>query len=371
MDDQIIISGARQHNLKNINCVLPKNNIIVFTGVSGSGKSSLAFDTIYAEGQRRYVESLSSYARQFLGIMDKPDVDSIIGLSPAISIDQKSTSHNPRSTVGTVTEIYDYLRLLYARIGHPHCLTCGREISKLSVAQIVTMVTNQAQLQLDATKKTVFLMILSPVVRDRKGEYSGLFENLKAKGFKTIRVDGIFYEIDDDIILIKTNKHTIDVVVDKISLDHKSFRNNDTKKSILSRLSDSIEQALSLSGGLVTVGHVKDASFTFPNKPKKILTTSYSEHFSCPQCNTSIAELEPRMFSFNSPHGACPNCSGIGTISTVDATLILNPELSISEGGVMPFSRMFLHDTWFARIIKTVADQYAIDTKKPIKQLTQ
>ncbi len=371
MDDQIIISGARQHNLKNINCLLPKKKVVVFTGVSGSGKSSLAFDTIYAEGQRRYVESLSSYARQFLGIMDKPDVDNIIGLSPAISIDQKSTSHNPRSTVGTVTEIYDYLRLLFARIGHPHCPTCGREISKLSTAQIVSMVLTETQSQLtDTTKKTVFLMVLAPLIRDRKGEYSGLFENLKAKGYKTIRVDGIFYPIDDVVVLIKTNKHTIDVVVDKVSIEKKSFRDEKIKHTITSRLSDSVEQALALSGGLVTISQIKDTVFAFSEHPKKVKDTIYSEHFSCPVCNTSISELEPRMFSFNSPHGACPACGGIGFVSTVDSTLIMNPELSISEGGILPFSRMFLHDTWFARIIKTVADAYNIDTRKPIGQLT-
>ncbi len=372
MDDKIIITGARQHNLKNITCTLPKNKLVVFTGVSGSGKSSLAFDTIYAEGQRRYVESLSSYARQFLGIMDKPDVDNIIGLSPAISIDQKSTSHNPRSTVGTVTEIYDYLRLLYARIGHPHCLICGREISKLTSSQIVSKILDEAKEQITGTtKKSAFLMILSPVIRDRKGEYSGLFQNLKAKGYKTVRVDGVFYDIDDDVFLIKTNKHSIDVVVDKVTIDKPTLRHEEGKKAITSRLTDSVEQALLLSGGLVVVGSVQDAAFTFPEKPKKIHTTSYSEHFSCPVDATSIPELEPRMFSFNTPHGACPTCSGIGYVLSVDPTLMFSEELSVSEGGIRPFANMYEHDTWFSRIISTVAASTGIDIKKPIKQLTK
>lgn len=371
MENQILISGARQHNLKNITCSLPKNQLIVFTGVSGSGKSSLAFDTIYAEGQRRYVESLSSYARQFLGVMDKPYVDNIIGLSPAISIDQKSTSHNPRSTVGTVTEIYDYLRLLFSRIGHPHCPTCGREISKLSSSQIVSKIVKEMQTQTTASaKKTAFIMLLSPVVRDRKGEFGGMFANLKAKGYKTVRVDGVFYGVDEDVYLIKTNKHTIDVVVDRLSIDRKSLRDGKTLQMMTSRLTDGVEQALTLSGGLVTIGQVQDAAFSFPEKPKKVRDTMYSEHFACPVCATSIPELEPRMFSFNSPHGACPVCSGIGYVLTVDPTLIMNPELSISEGGILPFSRMFLHDTWFSRVITTVAKRYGIDTRKPIGLLS-
>lgn len=372
MDDKIIITGARQHNLKNITCELPKNKLVVFTGVSGSGKSSLAFDTIYAEGQRRYVESLSSYARQFLGIMDKPEVDNIVGLSPAISIDQKSTSHNPRSTVGTVTEIYDYMRLLYARIGHPHCTICGREISKLTSSQIVLQIVEEAKEHLARnTKKHVFLLMLSPVVRDRKGEYSGLFDNLKAKGYKTVRVDGVFYDVDDDVFLIKTNKHTIDVVVDRITIDTQSLRHEETKKLLMSRLTDSVEQALVLSGGLAVTGIVQDASFTFPEKPKKIHVTMYSEHFSCPVCATSIPELEPRIFSFNTPHGACPTCSGIGYILDVDPTLLFSEEISISEGGILPFANMFEHDTWFSRIITNVASEHGINIKKPIKELTK
>jgi len=371
MEETLHIIGARQHNLKNVECVLPKNKVIIFTGVSGSGKSSMAFDTIYAEGQRRYVESLSSYARQFLGVMDKPDVDNIIGLSPAISIDQKATSHNPRSTVGTVTEIYDYLRLLFARTGHPHCATCGREISKMSVSQIVSMVLQNTQEMMGKTvKKTSFTMVLSPVVRDRKGEFTGLFDNLRAKGFKMVRVDGVFYGLDEDVYLLKTNKHSIDVIIDRIVIEKKLLANIKEKQVITTRLSDAIEQALSLSGGLVTVVDVLDNAFTFPEKPKKLHTSIYSEHFSCPVCNTSIPELEPRIFSFNTPHGACPKCSGIGYTLTVDADLMIAPELSITEGGILPFANMFVHDTWYARVIQTVAQLYAIDLRKPIKHLT-
>ena len=316
MDNTIQIIGARQHNLKNISVTLPKNKLIVFTGVSGSGKSSLAMDTIYAEGQRRYVESLSSYARQFLGVMDKPDVDNIIGLSPSIAIDQKSTSHNPRSTIGTVTEIYDYLRLLFARIGHPHCPQCNREISKLSVQQIVHMIVEKAPNR---------FMILAPVVRDRKGEFTGLIENIQKKGYRKLRIDGVIYDIAEDIYLIKTNKHTLEVVIDTFSYEKKMMRDAKTKSVLLTRLTDSIEQAIALTGGYVTLGEIMDGGFAIPAKPKKMQTTVYSEHFSCPYCSLSIPEIEPRVFSFNSPHGACPTCSGIGTVLTVDPTMLVSP----------------------------------------------
>ena len=362
--DKIIIRGARQHNLKNINLELPKNKLIVFTGLSGSGKSSLAFDTIYAEGQRRYVESLSSYARQFLGVMDKPDVDSIEGLSPSISIDQKSASHNPRSTVGTVTEIYDYLRLLFARIGHPHCPVCGREISKQSSQQIVDQILTVASSH--TPSKYYRMLVLSPVVRDRKGEFAGLFDNLKAKGYRQARIDGRFFDLDEDLVLIKTNKHSIDVVIDKISLDKKTVRSPELK----SRLTDAVEQALALSEGTVIVGEIGDTGFTIPDKPKKVRDHIYSEKFSCPVDNISLPEIEPRSFSFNSPHGACPTCSGIGTILTVDPILAIRPELSITEGGILPFARMFLHDTWFSRVVLTVAQKYGIDPRAPLKNLT-
>ncbi len=379
--DKLIIRGARQHNLKNVNLELPKNKLIVFTGLSGSGKSSLAFDTIYAEGQRRYVESLSSYARQFLGIMNKPDVDSIEGLSPAISIDQKSTSHNPRSTVGTVTEIYDYLRLLFARIGHPHCPICGREIAKQSPQQIVEQILNLAAERIHKEKAKQFrFLILAPVVRDRKGEFSGLFENLRAKGYREVRVDGHFFNLDEDVVLIKTNKHSIDVVIDRMSYDLPTIKAiehhaTDSKAAVIyatvrGRATEAIEQALKLSEGMVTIGEVQDAGFAIPTKPKKVVDHIYSEKFSCPIDNISLPEIEPRSFSFNSPHGACPTCSGIGTILTVDSDLVLRPELSITEGGILPFARNFIHDTWFARVVMDVAKKHGIDPRAPLSKLT-
>ncbi len=365
--DKLIIRGARQHNLKNINVELPKNKLIVFTGLSGSGKSSLAFDTIYAEGQRRYVESLSSYARQFLGIMDKPDVDSIEGLSPSISIDQKSASHNPRSTVGTVTEIYDYLRLLFARIGHPHCPICSREISRQSSRQIVDQILKEAVRTLkEHTSRQYRFLILSPVVRDRKGEFSGLFENLRAKGYREARVDHHFFSLDEDLVLIKTNKHSIDVLIDKISLDRKTVM----APELRSRITDAIDQALALSEGITVIGEIGDTGFTIPDKPKNVRDHIYSEKFSCPVDNISLAEIEPRSFSFNSPQGACATCSGIGSILTVDPDLVIRPELSITEGGILPFARMFFHDTWFSRVILTVAEQYGIDPRAPLKLMS-
>lgn len=367
----IVIKGARQHNLKNVNLTIPKNKLVVFTGLSGSGKSSLAFDTIYAEGQRRYVESLSSYARQFLGVMDKPDVDLIEGLSPAISIDQKSTSHNPRSTVGTVTEIYDYLRLLFARIGHPHCPNCGREISRQSTDQIVNAVFAMAKDRLSQkTTKSFRIAIMAPVVRDHKGEFTGLFSNLKAKGFRTVRVDGTFINLDEDIALLKTNKHSIDVVVDKLSIDTQSMK-KEFISSIRSRMHDAVEQSLTLADGLVVISEVLDASFSMPEKPKKLTDHMFSEKFSCPHCNISLSEIEPRSFSFNSPHGACTVCTGIGTILTADPELILSPELSITEGGVLPFAKTFFHDTWYARVVSAVCDEYGIDMRAPLNKMNK
>lgn len=358
--EKIVIKGARQHNLKNITLEFPKNKLIVFTGLSGSGKSSLAFDTIYAEGQRRYVESLSSYARQFLGVMDKPDVDLIEGLSPAISIDQKSTSHNPRSTVGTVTEIYDYLRLLFARVGHPHCPICGREIAKQSPQQIVDRIIERAK---TTSGKYYRFLVLSPVVRDRKGEFSGLFDNLRAKGFRRVRVDGSIFELDEGLFLIKTNKHTIDVVVDAFSTNPKHMDRP--------RLSDSVEQALTLSDGLVMIAEIHDPGFSLPAKPKKMEDHMFSEKFSCPVDNISLPEIEPRSFSFNSPHGACVTCTGLGTILTVDPELMISPELSISEGGILPFAKMFQFDTWYSRVVHTAAEKYGIDVRAPLKKLTE
>lgn len=377
--DKLIIKGARQHNLKNINLELPKNKLIVFTGVSGSGKSSLAFDTIYAEGQRRYVESLSSYARQFLGIMDKPDVDSIDGLSPSISIDQKSTSHNPRSTVGTVTEIYDYLRLLFARVGHPHCAICGREISRMSPQQIVGQLLELAATEIKKGSKQVRLMVLAPVVRDRKGEFVHMFDNIRAKGYRQVRVDGYFFSVNEDIALIKTNKHTIDAVIDRFTIESKQLKKPDGKEAapdhpyiaLRGRLADSVEQALALSDGLVTGALVTDPDFIFPEKPKSLEPHVFSEKFSCPVCNVSVAEIEPRSFSFNTPHGACPECTGLGTILTVDPQLVLSPELSMTEGGILPFARTFMHDTWYSRVVMTVAEANKINPRAPLKLLTK
>ncbi len=369
--ETLSIKGARQHNLKNVHLEIPKNKLVIFTGLSGSGKSSLAFDTIYAEGQRRYVESLSSYARQFLGVMDKPDVDMIEGLSPAISIDQKSTSHNPRSTVGTVTEIYDYLRLLFARAGHPHCPNCGREISKLSADQIVLAIIAMAQEALASRKTRTFrFVVLSPVVRDHKGEFSGLFDNLKAKGYRHARVDRKYIDLDEDISLIKTNKHSVDVVIDRISIDTASLKPNFIS-SIRTRLNDAVEQSLNLADGLVVVGEIQDKEFSMPEKPKQTKDHVFSEKFSCPVCNISLPEIEPRSFSFNSPHGACATCAGIGSILTVDPELVMNPDLSITEGGILPFAKTFFHDTWYARVVMAVAEKYGINPRAALKTLSQ
>lgn len=370
MENKIVIRGARVHNLKNISVEIPKNKLVVFTGISGSGKSSLAFDTIYAEGQRRYVESLSTYARQFLGMIEKPDVDLIEGLSPAISIDQKSTSHNPRSTVGTVTEIYDYLRLLFARIGHPHCPRCGREISQQSAQQIVerVLLLNHELLE---SRKQVRLIVLSPVVRDRKGEFSQLFKNLKAKGYQKVRIDRQILDLTEDFVLIKTNKHTIEPVIDSLSVEKPLVRDPISLSNLKTRLNDDVEQALKLSDGLVVIAQILDPSFEFPEKPKNFEDHLFSEHFACPVCNISLPPIEPRTFSFNSPYGACSTCSGIGTLLKIDETLVLNPNLSITEGGILPFSRMFFHDTWFSRIIKTVCEKYGVNIRTPLSQLTK
>ncbi|MBI2597045.1 excinuclease ABC subunit UvrA [Candidatus Daviesbacteria bacterium] len=362
--DKIIIRGAREHNLKNIDLEIPKNKLVVFTGISGSGKSSLAFDTLYAEGQRRYVESLSAYARQFLGIMDKPDVDYIEGLSPAISIDQKGVSHNPRSTVGTTTEIYDYLRLLFARIGHPHCPKCGREISRMSVEQIVEQVKNQ---NVKVKSKGNRIMILAPVVKDRKGEYSSLFEDLRKKGFSKARIDKQIRDLSEDLFLIKTNKHTIDVVVDRLVLDKKVIH----EQSFTSRLSQSIETAVKLGEGSVIISEVKDASLEFPQNPKKMEDHLYSERFACPLDNLALSEVEPRLFSFNSPHGACLTCNGLGSLLEIDPDMVLNPILSIAEGGILPWSKLATQESWFSRLIEAVGKEYGFDLKTRLGQLTE
>jgi len=316
---KIIIKGARQHNLKNINLEIPKGKLVVFSGVSGSGKSSLAMDTLYAEGQRRYVESLSAYARQFLGILPKPEVDSIEGLSPAIAIDQHGLSHNPRSTVGTVTEIYDYLRVLFARIGHPHCPKCGREVSRQTSIQITQQILEWAKGQFNnSTIKQLRLMILSPVVRDKRGEFGKLFENLKNKGFEQVRVDGRIYDLSEDLVLIKTNRHNIEVVVDKITLGEKQLKEKETAQ----RIQDDVEISLDLAAGLVILSKVEDAAFQFPHKPQKMADFLYSSRFACPVCNISLPEIEPRIFSFNSPFGACPECNGLGVKLKIDPSRV-------------------------------------------------
>ncbi|MCX7996803.1 MAG: excinuclease ABC subunit UvrA [Patescibacteria group bacterium] len=353
----IRIRGARQHNLQNVNVDIPKNKFVVFTGVSGSGKSSLAFDTIYAEGQRRYVESLSAYARQFLGVMDKPDVDLIEGLSPAISIDQKTVSHNPRSTVGTITEIYDYLRLLFARIGHPTCPKDGTEITKLTVDEITQRMLDrmgeQAAAEPVVPKR---YRVLSPIVRSRKGEFKDLFANLQAKGYSKYRVDGREIDANDDIQLIKTNKHSIEVVMDTFSFTHADFTNEIYQSNLRSRLTNLVEQSVQLAEGLVIL-EGQDGEHL------------YSENFTCPLCGFTLPEIEPRMFSFNSPLGACETCKGIGTVYKVDPELVINPNLSINEGGLMPFTKFFFQDTWYNRLIKEVADQEDIDLNQPLGKM--
>lgn len=370
MDNLIKVRGARQHNLKNVDLDIPKNKLVVFTGVSGSGKSSLAFDTIYAEGQRRYVESLSTYARQFLGIMEKPDVDLIEGLSPAISIDQKTTSRNPRSTVGTVTEIYDYLRLLFARVGHPHCPICGREISSQSVDEIVKASLNQMKQLVEVSGKARFL-VMAPVVTDKKGEFSSLFSNLKAKGYTQVRVDGVIKDLGTDFVLIKTNKHTIEAVIDRISFVKKDIRDSIFLENLKSRLNDSVEQALKLSEGLVIVSEVSDDTFEFPQYPKNFSDHLFSERFACPVDNIQIPEIEPRTFSFNSPHGACQTCNGLGKILKVEEDLVFSLELSIMEGAILPFGTMFENDTWFSRLVLEVCLENNINPHIPLKNLTK
>ncbi|SHH20651.1 excinuclease ABC subunit A [Caloranaerobacter azorensis DSM 13643] len=335
--DKIIIKGAREHNLKNIDLEIPRNKFVVFTGLSGSGKSSLAFDTIYAEGQRRYVESLSAYARQFLGQMEKPDVDYIEGLSPAISIDQKTTSKNPRSTVGTVTEIYDYLRLLFARIGIPHCPKCGKVITSQTIDQMVDQI-------LDLENGTK-IQVLAPVIRGRKGEHQKVFENIRKEGFVRVRVDGEIRDINEDIKLDKNKKHTIEVVVDRIKI----------KDDIRNRLADSLETALNLSEGIVIIDVVNEREMLF------------SQKFACVDCGIGIEELSPRMFSFNSPYGMCPYCNGLGSYKKVDPELVIpNPNLSINQGAIAPFNSTS-EDTYYYKIFKAIAEYNGFDLDTPIK----
>jgi excinuclease ABC subunit A len=348
--DSISIRGAREHNLKNVDLVIPRGKLVVFTGLSGSGKSSLAFDTMFAEGQRRYVESLSSYARQFLGQMDKPDVDHIDGLSPAISIDQKSASHNPRSTVGTVTEVYDYLRLLYARIGHPHCPKCGREIARQSVEQIVDEVM--------AMPPESRIMVLGPVVRGRKGEYRHVFEDARRAGYVRVRVDGQVRDLAEDIALDKYKQHDIEIVVDRLVLPASDVDSH-ARAADRSRLADSVETALKLGDGIVLIHDVAGEDRLF------------SEHFACVVCGISLPEIEPRTFSFNSPHGACPVCTGFGTRKVLDPGLVIpNPRLSIAQGAVQPWARSGTSSPYYLSLLTGVADAYGFDIHTPIEDLT-
>ncbi len=357
--DQITIKGARQHNLKNIDVAIPKNKLVIITGVSGSGKSSLAFDTLYAEGQRRYVESLSAYARQFLGIMEKPDVDLIEGLSPAISIDQKSASHNPRSTVGTVTEVFDYLRLLFARLGHPHCPNCHIEITKLSLDEIVDRIIKVAvkQVSSDKTKPQSFLL-LSPVVHQKKGEFKDLFDNIRTKGYSRVFVDKKEFDLQkDDIPLLKTNKHSIEVIIESFNLTQKEIKDEIYMSNLRSRITASAEQSLALSDGLVILRGNIDILF--------------SENLSCPKCNLSLPPIEPRMFSFNSPLGACEKCKGLGTVYKIDPEQIINKKLSINEGGILPFNKVYFQDTWYIRLLKQFCEEEGVDMNQPLGALDE
>jgi len=359
---KITIKGAREHNLKNIDIEIPKNKLVVFTGLSGSGKSSLAFDTLYAEGQRRYVESLSSYARQFLGLMTKPDVDQIDGLSPAISIDQKTTSNNPRSTVGTITEIYDYLRLLFARIGHPHCPNCGREVSTQSVDQIIGQIVNE--LEARANGEITRVMILSPIVRNRKGEFEGLLASVQKKGYSRVRIDGQIYDLPLEIDLLKNNKHDISVVVDRLSISKKQLRDETELKTLKSRLSQTIEESLKLADGFVIASFISDSSFTFPENPKEFSDKLFSEKLACSYCGISLNELEPRMFSFNSPQGACETCNGIGSQLKIDQNKIIASELTLSEGAIIPFASALANGTWWSDLVREVVTDRGYDYRK-------
>src|SRR5919199_188179 len=338
--DRIEIRGARQHNLKDVNLILPRDRLVVFTGLSGSGKSSLAFDTIYAEGQRRYVESLSAYARQFLGQMEKPDLDYIEGLSPAISIDQKGTSRNPRSTVGTVTEVYDYLRLLFARIGHPHCPICGREIQKQTVEQMAD--------QVERMPAGTRLLILGPVVRGRKGEYERLLDDIRRQGFSRVRVDGQMYELGEKVPLERYKQHDIEVVVDRLVVGPEQR----------TRLVDSLEIASKLGQGAVLIVPADGGE-----------EISMSQDYACPYDGISIPEPEPRNFSFNTPHGACPTCTGLGSQLVADADLVIpDPSLSLSEGAIAPWSKS---QFFYPEMLEAVSEAAGIDMEKPVGELTQ
>src|SRR5918995_1102459 len=346
--DALVVHGAREHNLKDVTVSLPRNALVTITGLSGSGKSSLAFDTIYAEGQRRYVESLSAYARQFLQMMEKPDVDSIDGLSPAISIDQKTTSRNPRSTVGTVTEIYDYLRLLYARVGRPHCPVCGRPIAGQSLDQIVEQILALPE----GTKFTVN----GPVVRDRKGEFRDVLDELRADGFTRVKVDGETRLLEEEIVLDKKFKHTIEVVVDRLVL----------KPDLRQRLTQSVETAAALADGLVAIDVIEGEAAPDGSKAQAPSNMLFSEKFACPEHGVSLPELQPRIFSFNSPHGACPRCTGLGSRLQIDPDLLVpDPTLPLAEA-LVPLS-----GNWYEAVIQAVADKWEIDLDTPWQDLPQ
>jgi excinuclease ABC subunit A len=342
MPEVIRVTGAREHNLKNINVEIPRDKFVVITGLSGSGKSSLAFDTIYAEGQRHYVESLSSYARQFLGLMEKPDVDQITGLSPAISIDQKSTTHNPRSTVATVTEVYDYLRLLFARIGVPHCPICGKSVTRRTSETIIDEI-----MKLPVGAK---LMILAPIVKDKKGEFAHIPEQYSRQGFARARVDGVVYALDEFPVLDKNYKHNIEIVVDRVALS----------PDMLGRVTQSVEQTLDIADGLIEVLNTGDN-----------VITAYSQRYAClDHPNEDIPELEPRLFSFNAPQGACPVCTGLGNRLEVDPDLVFNPNLTISEGAIRPYNRVN-SDAWYMKRLTEVAQAHGFSVKTPVGQLSK
>lgn len=354
--DKLIVRGAREHNLKNIDVEIPRDKLVVITGISGSGKSSLAFDTIYAEGQRRYVESLSAYARQFLGLMEKPDVDQIEGLSPAISIDQKGVSHNPRSTVGTVTEIYDYLRLLYARVGKPHCPQCGREISPQTVQQIV-----DAIMEMPAGTR---LMILAPLIKDRKGEHKRVFEDIRKAGYVRVRVNGEIRDVDEDIELDRYKMHTIEAMVDRIIVRSRQDMDEEEARDYQTRLSDSVETALKLGGGIVVISRLDEEG--------RMEDTLYSEHFSCVHCGISLPDIEPRTFSFNTPYGACPTCGGLGTQLEFDVNLIIpDRSRSIAGGAIHPWqSDNGDSEDYYQQLLKAACEHYGIPMNVPVSQLS-
>jgi len=356
MPDAIFIRGAREHNLKNIDVTIPREKLVVITGVSGSGKSSLAFDTIYAEGQRRYVESLSAYARQFLGQMHKPDVDYIEGLSPAISIDQKGPPHNPRSIVGTVTEIYDYLRLLFARTGHPHCPKCGRVIQCQTVQQIVDAIQDMPE--------GSRIMILSPLVKDRKGEHQIVFQDLRKAGFVRVRVDGQIHDLSEEFQLDKNKKHTIEAVVDRLQIE---------KAEANTRTADSIETALKLGAGVVLISILDYDNYSLKqNKEQQRKELLFSEHFACVYCGISLDEIAPRTFSFNSPHGACSTCSGLGYKLEVDPRLVIpDLELSLDKGAIQPWARNGAMSNWYNSILQSLGQNYGFSLSTPVKKLSE